>query len=112
MPDRPAKFPRPGEPRRPGAAPAESIAKPKPSRPTAEGHTRLHLNVGAETGVSANDIVATILGHTGLPKNVVGPVDVRGRHTFVDVASEHARGIIAKLNRAEVKGRKARVKVA
>jgi hypothetical protein len=30
----------------------------------------------------------------------------------VDVASEHAHGIIARLNRAEIKGHKIKVKVA
>jgi ATP-dependent RNA helicase DeaD len=63
-------------------------------------------------GISADDIVTTILGATGLPRKVVGAVDVRERHLFVDVASEHTNSIIAKLNRAQIKGRKAKVKVA
>ena len=49
---------------------------------------------------------------TGLPGKVVGTVDVREKHLFVDVASEHANSIIAKLNRASVKGHKVKVKVA
>jgi hypothetical protein len=39
-------------------------------------------------------------------------VDIRERHLFVDVASEHANSIISKLNRAQIKGRKAKAKVA
>jgi len=39
-------------------------------------------------------------------------VDVRERHLFVDVASEHASGIIAKLKRTQIKGTKVKVKVA
>ena len=54
----------------------------------------------------------TIAGQTGLPGKVVGTVDVRERHSFVDVASEHVNGIVAKLNRAEIKGCKVKVKVA
>jgi len=84
----------------------------KPSRRTPEGQTRLYVNVGAEMGVSEGDIVGTILGETGLPRKIVGAVDIRERHLFVDVASEHANSIISKLNRAQVKGRKAKVKVA
>ena len=57
-------------------------------------------------------VVGAILGETGLPANVVGTVDVRERHVFVDVASEHANGIIAKLNRTLIKGVKLRVKSA
>jgi hypothetical protein len=39
-------------------------------------------------------------------------VDIRERHLFVDVAAEHANSIISKLNRAQIKGRRAKVKVA
>jgi len=77
-----------------------------------EGQTRLFMNVGAEMGVSEADVVETILGETGLPRQTIGAVDVRERHLFVKVASEHAHGIVAKLNRAQIKGRKTKVKVA
>jgi ATP-dependent RNA helicase DeaD len=85
---------------------------PKPSRRIAEGQTRLYINIGNEMGIVASDVVGAILGETGLPAKVVGTVDVRERHLFVDVASEHVRGIVAKLNRALIKGRRVKVKVA
>lgn len=85
---------------------------PKASRRTPTGQTRLFVNIGSEMGVSENDLVNGILGQTGLPRQAVGTVDIRDRHLFVDVASEHANSIISKLNRTEIKGRKARVKVA
>jgi ATP-dependent RNA helicase DeaD len=56
--------------------------------------------------------VNAIAGETGLPGKVVGTVDVRERHLFVDVVEEHAKAVIAKLNRAEVLGRRVKVKVA
>jgi len=93
-------------------APPAPPHRPKAGRQTTEGQTLLHLNLGAEMGVSETDIVSTILGETGLPRNVVGPVDIRERHLFVYVASEHANSIISKLNRAQIKGRKAKAKVA
>jgi ATP-dependent RNA helicase DeaD len=73
---------------------------------------RLYMNVGGEMGISEDDVVAAILGATGLPRQTVGEVDVRERHLFVKVPSEHANSIIAKLNRAQIKGRKTKVKVA
>ena len=91
----------------PAAAP-----KAKPSRATPEGQTRLWMSLGQEQGVTPIDFVNAVAGETGLPGKVVGKVDVRERHAFVDVASEHANGIIAKLNRAEIKGQKVKVKVA
>jgi len=98
------------------SAPPEKIEskpdKPKPSRRTPDGQTRLWMNIGEEQGVVPIDIVNTIAGETGLPGKVVGTVDVRERHLFADVASEHVKGIIAKLNRSQIKGHKLKVKVA
>ena len=70
------------------------------------------MNIGEEMGVAAGDVVGAILGETGLPAKVVGTVDIRERHLFVDVAAEHANGIIAKLNRTRIKNQKLKVKVA
>jgi ATP-dependent RNA helicase DeaD len=110
IPPRPEAAPRaPEAPRHAEPGPAQP---PKSSRRTPGDQTRLYVNAGAEMGVSENDIVGTILGETGLPRNVVGAVDIRERHLFVDVASEHANSIISKLNRAQIKGRKVKVKVA
>ena len=90
----------------------ESKPAPKPSRRTPDNQTRLWMNVGEEMGIAPIDIVNVVAGETGLPGKVVGTVDVRERHLFVDVASEHVKGIIAKLNRSEIKGHKIKVKVA
>jgi ATP-dependent RNA helicase DeaD len=90
----------------------ESKPAPKPSRRTPDNQTRLWMNIGEEMGVAPIDIVNTVAGETGLPGKVVGMVDIRERHLFVDVASEHVKGIIAKLNRSEFKGHKLKVKVA
>lgn len=84
----------------------------KPSRATPSDQTRLWMNLGEAMGVTPIDIVNAVSGETGLPGKVVGTVDVRERHLFLDVASEHAHGIIAKLNRAQIKGHKVKVKVA
>jgi ATP-dependent RNA helicase DeaD len=90
----------------------ESKPAPKPSRRTPDNQTRLWMNVGEEMGIVPIDIVNAIAGETGLPGKVVGMVDIRERHLFADVASEHVKGIIAKLNRSEIKGHKLKVKVA
>jgi ATP-dependent RNA helicase DeaD len=112
----------PTRPPRQGAAPTTAeappqaepgpVLPPKAGRRMPEGQTRLHLNVGVEMGVSEDDLVGTILGETGLPRTVVGKVDIRERHLFVQVASEHANSIISKLNRTQIKGRRTKAKVA
>ena len=94
---------------KPAAAPA---TKPKVSRATPAGQTRLWMSLGETQGVTPIDVVNSVAGETGLPGKVVGTVDVREKHLFVDVAEEHANSIIAKLNRASIKGHKVKVKVA
>jgi ATP-dependent RNA helicase DeaD len=92
--------------------PAPVAPKPKASRATPPDQTRLWVSIGKEQGVTPIDFVNSVAGETGLPGKVVGTVDVRERHSFVDVTSEYANGIIAKLNRAQIKGHKVKVKVA
>jgi hypothetical protein len=87
-------------------------SKVKGERKTPSDQTRLHLNVGEEMGVVPIDVVNSIAGETGLPGKVVGKVDIRERHSFVDVSTEHANAILAKLNRAEIKGHKVKIKAA
>lgn len=85
---------------------------PKRSRPPAGQFTRLHMNLGEEMGVGPGDVVGAIAGETGLPPKVVGVIDVRERHLFVDVAAEHANAILSKLNRTRIKGHKVKLKSA
>jgi len=105
-----------GKPAPAAAAPKSgeipTVDAEKPSRATPEDQTRLWMNLGEAMEVKPIDIVNAISGETGLPGKVVGSVDVRHRHLFVDVATEHAHSIIAKLNRAVIKGHKVKVKVA
>lgn len=91
---------------------SKATVKGKPSRATPPNQTRLWMNLGEAMDIKPIDIVNAVAGETGLPGKVVGTVDVRERHLFVDVAAEHANGIIAKLNRAQIKGHKVKVKVA
>ena len=90
----------------------KAVRPPKKSRPPADDFTRLHINLGEKMGVVPIDIVNAIAGETGLPGKVVGNVDIRERHLFVDVATDHANAILAKLNRTRIKGNKVKVKAA
>jgi ATP-dependent RNA helicase DeaD len=102
-----------GFPARPRAASLPPAPRPpKPSRRTPGDKTRLFLSIGSQMGVSQEDVVNAILGHTGLARQSIGAVDLRERHVFVDVQSEHASGIVSKLNRTHIQGHKIKAKVA
>jgi len=94
----------------------ESSSGPAPRRPasrrTPDQMARLWMSVGAQHGVAPGDVVGCILGETGLPSGTVGVVDIRERHTFVDVAQDAANAIITKLNRTAIRGQRLKVKFA
>jgi ATP-dependent RNA helicase DeaD len=94
-----------------GSAPAPAL-KGKASRATPENFTKLFINVGLENGLEKNDVITAIMGNTGLPAKVIGNIDIRDRHVFVDVAADAASGIISKLRRAEIVGKRIKIKEA
>lgn len=105
----------PAVPRQPHKShPAPPAQRPavKPDRKNEVPQTRLHINVGEQMGVTAEEVSNTILGETGLPKSVVGRVEMRDRHLFVHVASEHVNAILARLNRTRIHGNRVKVKIA
>jgi ATP-dependent RNA helicase DeaD len=94
------------------AGPAPSKLKTKSVARTPAEQVRLYMNVGIEMGVLESDVTAAIQGETGLPLTAIGKIDLRERHLFVNVDGAHARGIVAKLNRTQIKNHKLKVKVA
>ena len=108
----PVEKPAPRKEFSPKLAPAKAVGAPKDSRATPPEKTRLYINVGSAMGVTAQDVVGAIMGETGLQQGVVGTIDIRERHLFADVSSEHANSIIAKLNRTRIKENRVKVKVA
>ena len=57
-------------------------------------------------------MVTLIQGETGLPAEVIGKVDIRERHSFVEVSTEHAQAIVSRLKRAPLGGIRLKAKVA
>ena len=117
-----SKFPQPalgankpgfpfGKQERPNKQPKAPLPPPKASRSTPEHQTRLFINIGQAMGATPPRIVELIMGYTGLPAKIVGTIDIRERHLFVDIDTEHAQGVAAKLNRSLYGDRKLRVKV-
>lgn len=93
----------------PSAAPPPK--PPRASKPIAQGHTRLFIGLGSEDGVGPDDITRMIQGSTGLPSTNAG-IDIRERHTFIDVPAANAQVIAAKMNRQNHNGKRLKVKLA
>ncbi|MDI1335285.1 MAG: DEAD/DEAH box helicase [Lacunisphaera sp.] len=75
----------------------------KPRTGREPGFTTIVFNVGRQHLVTPADLVGKIAGVTRLPANVVGAIDIHEEHTNVDVATEHAAAIVAKLAGIRVK---------
>ena len=91
---------------------AEAVdSKSQPPAPTV-GTTRLWISAGEEQGATVDSIRDFILGSTGEPAASLGKIDIRERHTFVDVPGDRAASFVSRLKRAEFGGKRLKAKVA
>jgi ATP-dependent RNA helicase DeaD len=84
-----------------GLAKAGYERKPRTGREP--GFTTVSINVGRAQLITPADLVGKIAGVTRLPANIVGAIDIHEDHTHVDVLSEHAEQVVAKLAGIRVK---------
>ncbi len=90
-----------------------ATAKKAPRAKPVEGEvTRLWMSVGEEDGVTQATAREFIMGTTGEPEASIIHVDIRPRHTFIDVGALRAAAMVAQMKRASFVGRRLKVKVA
>jgi ATP-dependent RNA helicase DeaD len=97
---------------RPNEAEAVEPGGEPPAAPGVVGRTRLWIGVGEEGGADEKSIRDFIMGTTGEPASSLGRVDIRVRHTFVDVPGDRAASFISRLKRAEFAGKRIKAKIA
>jgi ATP-dependent RNA helicase DeaD len=73
--------------------------------------TRLFVNIGEMDRARPADLVGAITNEAGISRAELGRVDVREKHSTVEVATAVANSVVAKLNGATIKGRRVLVKV-
>jgi ATP-dependent RNA helicase DeaD len=92
---------------------AASSATPVRDRSAPSGDptkTKLFMTIGEQDGVRAGDIVGAVAGETGLPGSVIGRIEIRDKHSLIEVDSEHAADVIRKMNGLQIRGRKIAVR--
>jgi len=70
------------------------------------GMTRLIFTAGRLSEVRPADIVGTVLGLSGIPREGIGAIHIEPKHTLVDIADEHVSAVIQSLAGIKFKGRK------
>ncbi|MCB9413369.1 MAG: DEAD/DEAH box helicase [Actinobacteria bacterium] len=95
--------------RRDKGGPGQS-GKSRRGGPPAPGKKRIFINAGNDAGIRPADIVGAIANETGLPGSQIGPIDIRARHTTVDVPDTEAAAVIKALGRTRVKGQRVKAR--
>jgi ATP-dependent RNA helicase DeaD len=75
----------------------------KPRTGREPGFSTVSFNVGRAQLITPADLVGKIAGVTRLPASIVGAIDIHEEHTHVDVLTEHAEQVVAKLAGIRVK---------
>ena len=70
------------------------------------GMTRLVFTAGRLGNVRPADIVGTVLGLSGIPREAIGAIHIEPKHTLVDIAEEHVSAVLGAVNGIKFKGRK------
>ena len=83
---------------------AKASEPPSPDAPRAM--TRLFVNVGGVDEVRPGDLVGAITNEAGVARAEVGRVDVREKHSTVEVATPVANAVVAKLTGVMIRGRR------
>ena len=73
--------------------------------------TRVFVNVGEMDGVRPGDLVGAITSEAGIAKAEIGRVEIRERHSTVEVATAVANTVVARLTGVSIRGRRALVKI-
>lgn len=73
--------------------------------------TRLYLNVGSMDNVRPGDLVGAITNEAGISKSELGKVDVRERHSTVEVSTAVANNVVSKLTGVQIRGRRVLARV-
>ena len=85
-------------PRRGGAE------RDRPGRTGREsGFTTVFFNVGRKNLVTPSDLVGKVAGVTRLPANVVGAIDIKQRHSLVDIATSDVELVLEKMAGVRIK---------
>lgn len=89
-------------------------AKPQAPAAAAAGQpamTRVYLNVGEMDNVRPGDLVGAITNEAGISRSDLGRVDVRDRHSTVDVATAVANSVVSKMTGVTIRGRRVLARV-
>ncbi|MEJ6603792.1 MAG: DEAD/DEAH box helicase [Opitutaceae bacterium] len=88
--------------------PGDRHEKPQQDRPgrtgREDGFVTIFFNIGRKQMITPSDLVGKIAGVTRQPGSIVGAIDLKQRHSLVDVSAKHADDVLQKMAGVRVKG--------
>ena len=91
----------------PLAAGNAAAATQGPAGPT----TKIFINVGEMDNARPGDVVGAIINEAGIQRDQVGRIDVRDKHTVVEVETSVAEQVIERLSGSAIRGRRVQARV-
>lgn len=83
----------------------EKPAYDRPGRTGREpGFVTIFFNVGRKQAITPSDLVGKIAGVTRQPGSIVGAIDLKQRHSLVDVAEKYADDVLQKMAGVRIRG--------
>ena len=76
------------------------------------GMARLYVNVGSAKGASQRHILSAVIDEAGIPKKLVGKIDIYDKFTFVEVPEDMADQVVDALTDKRIKGSRVKVERA
>ncbi len=95
---------------RPRGKKSDADGKSRRGGPPAAGKKRIFINAGLDAGIRPADIVGAIANETNLSGSQIGPIDIKARHTTVDVPTDDAATVIKALGKTRVKGQRVKAR--
>jgi ATP-dependent RNA helicase DeaD len=86
-----------------------------PDRPFDYSHgakVRLFLNVGHIDKLQPRDVLQSIATATGIPKKLIGSIEILDKFSFVEVPHEYATDVITGLKDSKINGRRVNIQKA
>ena len=66
----------------------------------------MKFNVGENSGIAPGDFVGCIANEAGVPRTVIGAIQILATVSYVQVAAEHAEEILAAVQGVRLRGRR------
>ncbi len=76
------------------------------------GMARLYVNIGSAKGASQRHILSAVIEEAGIPKKMVGKIDIYDKFTFVEVPEDMANQVVDGLTDKRIKGSRVKVERA